>query len=331
MTTHKVALIGCGRWGRNLGRCLARLGALDSVCDASPEAATALATEHAVPVRSLDDLVADDSVTGVAVATPAVTHAQVTERCLSAGKHVFVEKPMAVSVADAEANRDLAKRVGVTLMVGHLLQYHAAFIQLRQMVAQGEIGNLHYVYSNRLAFGQIRSEENSLWSFGPHDISMILSLMGDLPSTISAVGAALVQPTVADVTTTHLTFPEQRHAHVFVSWLHPYKEQKLVVVGDSGMLEFNDQRDWADKVLHYPHQVDWRGDMPTARSAEVEAVPVEPSEPLMDEMRHFLDCICSGQRPRTDAEEGIAVLRVLNEAQRALDLSSPPHVRAPVA
>jgi UDP-2-acetamido-3-amino-2,3-dideoxy-glucuronate N-acetyltransferase len=331
MTTPKVALVGCGRWGRNLGRCLARLGALDSVCDASPDAAAALASEHTVPVRSLDDLLADDTLSGMVVATPAVTHAQVTERCLSAGKHVFVEKPMAVNVADAEANRDLAERVGVTLMVGHLLQYHAGFITLRQLVEDGAIGRLRYVYSNRLAFGQIRSEENSLWSFGPHDISMILSLMSDLPSTISAVGAAFLQPAVADVTTTHLTFPEQRHAHVFVSWLHPYKEQKLVVVGESGMLEFNDQRDWAEKVLHYPHQVEWRGDMPTARSADVEAVPVEPSEPLMDEMRHFLECISCGRRPRTDAEEGIAVLRVLNEAQRALDLSSPPHAPAPLA
>jgi UDP-2-acetamido-3-amino-2,3-dideoxy-glucuronate N-acetyltransferase len=298
---------------------LHRLGALAAVCDESAGVAAELSERHDAPSMSLEQVLADDAIDAVTIATPAVTHGQLSIRCLEHGKHVFVEKTMAVDVAEAQLVADRAAALNKRLMVGHLLQYHAAFLRLRELVDAGAIGALRYVYSNRLSFGQIRNEENSLWSFAPHDISMILSLMGEAPRAVSAVGAAFVQSHLADVTTTHMDFSGGRHAHVFVSWLHPYKEQRLVVVGEEGMLEFNDQNDWPEKVKLYPHQVDFTGEMPIALKAEAKPVDVAAVEPLLEEMRHFVTCVQTGEQPRTHGQEGIAVLGVLNAAQRDLD------------
>ena len=315
----RVALLGCGRWGRNIGRCLNELGCLDAVSDATPSAAKILADTYETRNISIEDVLADDAVDAVAIATPAITHASVALSALRAGKHVFVEKPMATAVADALAVDKAARAAGKTFMVGHLLQYHPAFMELKAQVSSGVIGAIRYVYSNRLAFGRIRTEENSLWSFAPHDISMILTLMGEEPQSVHAVGGAYVQPTLADVTTTHMTFSGGRRAHVFVSWLHPYKEQKLVVIGEDGMLEFNDSQPMGRKLQIYRHQVDWSADMPNALAAQAEALAVPEGEPLSAEMAHFLDCVEKGTKPRTDAAEGVRVLKVLNQAQAALD------------
>lgn len=327
--TVRVALLGCGRWGRNIGRCLRRLDALAAVCDERQASAAVLATEHGVSSASLDAVLADPDIDAVAIATPAVTHAAVVGAALRAGKHVFVEKPMAMHVAEAEALADAAARAGRVLMVGHLLQYHPAFLELRRRVRAGDIGELRYVYSNRLSLGQIRTEENSLWSFAPHDISMILALMGEAPHSVSATGAAYVQSHLPDVTTTHLGFSAGRRAHVFVSWLHPYKEQRLVVIGENGMIEFNDAHDWDRKLVLYPHRVDWLDDLPTPQRAEAVPLEVQAAEPLLEEMRHFVDCVAGGRAPRTDGGEGTAVLRVLNAAQADLDALTVPSARLP--
>ena len=320
----KVALLGCGRWGRNIARCLNEAGALVSVSDADEGAARAFAETFDVPARPVGEALGSDDCNAVAIATPAVTHADVALAALTAGKHVFVEKPMAMHVSDAERVADTAERMGRTVMVGHLLQYHPAFLALLEHVQAGLVGRLRYVYSNRLSFGQIRTEENSLWSFAPHDISMILALMAEEPARVDAVGAAFLQPGLPDVTTTHMTFSEGRRAHVFVSWLHPFKEQRLVVVGADGMLEFNDSQPWSSKLKLYRHQVDWHGDMPTMQKAEAEALQVKEGEPLKAEIQHFLDCVAGKiSKPRTDAVEAIRVLRVLNAAQASLDSALP--------
>ena len=185
-------------------------------------------------------------------------HASLAQRALTAGKHVFVEKPLALQVDEAEALCALAEERDRRLMVGHLLQYHPGFIKLRQLVRDGELGRLQYLYSNRLNLGKVRREEDILWSFAPHDLSMILSLVGQEPAEVAAQGGYYLHKAIADVTTTHLTFPGGEQAHVFVSWLHPFKEQKLVVIGDRAMAVFDDGQSWGEKLLIFPHRIEWR-------------------------------------------------------------------------
>ncbi|MCB2106830.1 MAG: Gfo/Idh/MocA family oxidoreductase [Rhodobacteraceae bacterium] len=314
-----VAVIGCGQWGKNHIRNFARLGALRAVWDADTERAAALAKEFGVAAIPLDKIVADASISGVCVASPPITHFDVASACLKAGKHVFVEKPIALDVKDAVALEKLAKDAGRTLMVGHLLHYHPAFLTLLQMVRDGKLGKLQYLYSNRLNLGRIRQEENALWSFAPHDISMILALVGSTPSRVHAVGGRFLHKSIADVTTTELEFPGGEQAHIFVSWLHPFKEQKLVVIGDGGMAVFDDGQPWDSKLLLYPHEIKWVGGAPSPAKAAAVKVDVAEAEPLGLECQHFLDCIANGTPPRTDGAEATRVLRVLTAAQTSME------------
>ncbi len=322
-----LAVAGTGYWGKNLVRNFAELGALRAVCDEDTERAGKFAAEHDVEALSWSALLARKDIAAVALATPAERHFPMCQAALEAGKHVFVEKPLSLQASHAEALCALARKRNRTLMVGHLLQYHPAFVKLRELVGAGELGRLQYIYSTRLNLGMIRREENILWSFAPHDISMILSLVGEEPETVSATGSCHLHEKIADVTTTFMTFPNGTRAHVFVSWLHPYKEQRLVVIGDRGMAEFNDWHKWDQKLHLYRHRIDWRDGVPTPDKAEAEAIPVDANEPLRLECSHFLDCISSGQQPRTDGEEGLRVLRVLSRAQKDLEAQTSTPAR----
>ncbi len=207
----------------------------------------------------------------------------------------------------------------LALMVGHLLQYHPVFIRLREMARAGELGRINYIYSHRLNLGKIRREENILWSFAPHDISMILALAGEEPESVSATGGFYLHKKIADVTTTHIEFPSGLGAHIFVSWLHPFKVQQLVVVGERKMAVFDDTQPWEDKLLLYPHKINWQNNIPVPSKAEAERLDIPRAEPLKMECMHFLECMANGQRPSTDGAEGLRVLRILNAAQRSLD------------
>jgi len=317
-----VAVAGCGAWGRNLVRTFHSLGALVAVHDPDPEAARSAADTHAVPVRTFAQILADPDIDAVVVAAPAVQHGRLARAVLEAGKDAFVEKPLSLSIAEAEEVRQLAEAQDRVLMVGHLLQYHPAFQALEAMAAAGTLGRLQYIYSNRLNFGRIRREENILWSFAPHDISMILRLARSEPDSVSAVGSSFLHRRIADVTTTHLSFPNGIQAHVFVSWLHPFKEQKLVVIGDRGMAVFDDGEPWASKVRHYPHEVAWRDGVPEAAKANAIAVPLEQAEPLLRECEHFLSCVRTRTTPRTDGREAVRVLRVLDAAEQSMQADS---------
>jgi predicted dehydrogenase/acetyltransferase-like isoleucine patch superfamily enzyme len=324
----RVAVIGCGYWGKNLVRTFAQIGALDAVVDPDDATGAALAAQHHVDHRSMDDVLADPLIDAVVIAAPAKDHAAVSLKALSAGKHVFVEKPLALDVADAEAVVAAAEQRGLTLMVGHLLQYHPAFLALRRMVADGALGELRYLYSNRLNLGRIRREENILWSFAPHDLSMLLALVGESPDQVTAVGSTFLSDNVPDVTTTHLSFPSGPRAHVFVSWLHPFKEQRLVVVGADAMAVFDDTAPWESKLVVFEHGVTWDGLNPVPVRAEPTPIPIEQSEPLRLECEHFLHCIASGDTPRTDGHEGVRVLQVLDAAERSLVTGGAPVVPA---
>ncbi len=319
MRPPRVVVSGCGYWGANLVRNFSALGGLAGVVDPRPDVAASFSAKHSVPALDWTKALADPAVDAVAIAAPAELHARLVREALDAGKHVFVEKPLALRHAEGSGLVAEAERRGLLLMVGHLLQYHAAFIKMREMVRAGELGRLRYIYSNRLNFGKVRREENILWSFAPHDISMILTLAGEAPESVHTEGSFHLHPAIADTTLMHLRFASGVGAHVYVSWLHPFKEQKLVVIGDKAMAVFDDGQPWSDKLTMYSHSIDWIDGRPEPRKAAGRAVALEESEPLRDECSHFLECVANASTPRTDGREGLSVLAVLEAGQRSLE------------
>lgn len=315
-----IAVVGTGYWGQNLVRNYHELGVLHTVCDTDHEALNSVRSKFpGVAVTSnYQEILEDDQVSGVVIALPAAFHYSFARRALLSGKDVYVEKPLTLRVEDGEELVKLASRDKKILMTGHLLHYHPAFVKLKNLVTTGQLGKLQYIYSNRLSLGRIRREENALWSFAPHDISMVLSLTGQMPLEVHAFGACHLQKGVPDVTNTHLVFQEGVSAHIFVSWLHPFKEQKLIVVADKTMAVFEDTQPWERKLALYHHSVRWSKGIPLPEKSEIEYIKTEPGEPLKAECQHFLDCIQSRTRPITDGEEGLRVLKVLDQAQQVL-------------
>lgn len=313
-----IAVVGMGYWGRNLVRDFNRLGALRAVCDSRPEV-EALCREEYPDVAyhaTYDEILKNDAIHAVVIATPAITHFDFTRQALQADKDVFVEKPLAMNVADGEALLQLANKQKRMLMVGHILRYHPAVSRLADLIAKGALGKIQYLYSNRLNIGKIRTEENILWSFAPHDISIMLHLLGEEPERVWCEGGNYLNQSVSDVTLSHFEFPSGVRAHIFVSWLHPFKEQRLVVVGSEKMAVFADSSE--HKLVLYPHKVEWKNRIPTAVKADAEVVPIEDAQPLYLECAHFLECVRTRTQPLTDGEEGLRVLRILEACQVSL-------------
>lgn len=316
--TPCLGVVGCGYWGRNLVRNFYDLGALAGVCDTEPSRLDEIRHKYSVAATSrLDDLLSRTEIQAVAIAAPAAQHFEIARKALLAGKDVFVEKPLALRVEEGEQLVELARHHSRVLMVGHLLHYHPAIIRLRKILREGELGKVEYISSSRLNLGKLRTEEDILWSFAPHDISAILYLLDEVPAKITAQGASYLNHSIADVTLTIMSFASGVKAHIFVSWLHPFKEQKLVIVGDRKMAVFDDTQDERKLVL-YPHRIDWVDRVPIARRAEGEVVPLERDEPLKLECQHFLECIASRQTPRTDGENGVRVLKILHAAGQSI-------------
>jgi UDP-2-acetamido-3-amino-2,3-dideoxy-glucuronate N-acetyltransferase len=318
--SRNLAVIGGGYWGKKLIRSFNELGALRVICDTSLELLKGYADQYpeAGLATSYQDVLTNPNIDVVVIATPAVTHYTLAKEALNAGKAVFVEKPLALRRAEGEELTALAEERKQILMVGHILQYHPAVRKIKELITSGYVGKLQYIYSNRLNIGKFRSEENILWSFAPHDISVMLMLLGESPVSVHAQGGNYVNHNVADVTMTTLSFASGVRGHIFVSWLHPYKEQRLVVVGDRKMLVFDDSEP-QNKLKAYAHQVEWVDRKPMAQKGEAEVIPVSSDEPLKLECAHFLDCIASHKTPITDGREGLAVLSVLEACQEALD------------
>lgn len=316
----KIANVGAGYWGKNLVRNFAELGALAAIVDPNPQVADDLSAKYNVPVCTLDEVLANEEIDGVAYATPAETHADFAIKALEAGKHVYVEKPLALSIDDAERMIAKGKEVNRAVMVGHLLQYHPVFQTLLEMVRNGKVGNVKHIYSNRMSLGKFRLEENVWWSFAPHDISMVLAVIDEEPNAISAQGGSYVTPGIADWVTVQLQFASGANAHFNISWMHPFKEQRLSVIGDKGMLVFEDSNPkWEQKLAFYAHEITKSENAaPLPKKADVEYIAVENGEPLRNECQHFIDCITQGLTPRTDGEEGHRVLRVLQDAEMLL-------------
>ncbi|MEZ0373331.1 MAG: Gfo/Idh/MocA family protein [Candidatus Sericytochromatia bacterium] len=317
MNPSSVAVAGSGYWGKNLVRNFHQLGALAAVCEpssAGQEQARQIAPEVTILDR-FEAVLADPGIKAVVIATPAVTHYELSRQALLAGKDVFCEKPLALNYRQAAELVKLAREHERILMVGHILEYHPAILALRELVASGELGAIRYLYSHRLNLGKIRREENILWSFAPHDIAVILRLTGELPFQVIAHGGSYIQPNIADVTMTQLGFDNGVSAHIFVSWLNPFKEQKLVVVGARKMAVFDDV---AKSLVLYDQRVDICEGEPVPVKGEGTPVAFASDEPLKLECQAFLDAIGTRVAPITDGESGLRVLKVLQAAQRSL-------------
>lgn len=317
----RVALVGCGRWGRNIARVLARLGALQVIVDPDADALAPYAMELGVQVDSSLDVAFGEDIDAVAIAAPAIDHARLAQRALEAGKPVFVEKPLALEVEDAQKLDALAKSRGLTLMIGHLLQYHPAFIRLKELTGSGEIGEVRHITSHRLNPGAIRTEENALWSMAPHDFSMVLGLAGAEPDEVSALPVRVVNPSIPDQYFVQLRFAAGLTAQINVSWLSPYKEHKLTVLGTKGALVFEDTApDRARKLVIYRDYVDTSGPTPRFVKSEGEPVAWPSEEPLESEMKTFLSAARGEGVTRTGPDEAIPVLRLLRRADGAAGL-----------
>lgn len=313
----QIAVVGGGYWGKNLVRNFAELGVLKTVCEANSQQHPSLAplAQGADFTTNYSEVLSDPEIQGIVIATPAVTHFDLAYQALTAGKDVFCEKPLALRYKDAVRLQQLATEKQRMLMVGHILEYHPAILTLRDLVSQGELGALRYIYSNRLNLGKVRREENILWSFAPHDIAVILRLVGDLPFQVIANGGSYIQPNIADITMTQLSFDNGISAHIFVSWLNPFKEQKLVVVGSKKMAVFDDVQ---KSLVLYDQRVDLQAGEPIPVKGKGEEIPFSEAEPLKEECLAFIRSIETRQAPITCGESGLQVLKVLQAAQRSL-------------
>jgi predicted dehydrogenase len=326
----RIGVAGLGYWGPNLARNFAALPGCELTwcCDASEEARARWAPSFPRTrfTADLGDLLADPQLDAVVLATPVPTHAALAEHVLRAGKHCFVEKPLAQSVAGAELAVAAAARSGRVLMVGHLLEYHPGVAKLKEIAGSGELGDIHYIYSNRLNLGQLRADENALWSLGAHDVSVVLHLADEEPSELDARGESYMRPGIEDVVFGYLRFPSGLAAHLHLSWLDPHKERRFTVVGSRRMATFDDM-DLERKVTVYDKGFDEDtasyGEYIT-RAGDIWSPRVPNREPLRIECEHFVDCVREGRTPLSDGESGLRVVRVLEGLQERLDATRRP-------
>jgi predicted dehydrogenase len=320
----RVGVVGLGYWGPNLARNFAAIEGCELAycCDAS-EAARRRVSQmfpNANVTAELDALLGDPTLDAIALATPVPTHAQLAVTVLEAGKHCFVEKPLAQSVADAELAVAASQAAGRVLMVGHLLEYHPGVGKLKELTESGELGEIYYIYGNRLNLGKLRADENALWSLGAHDVSVVLYLAGGEPSDVSANGEAYVRDGVEDVVFCFMRFPSGLSAHLHLSWLDPHKERRFTVVGSRRMATFDDM-DLERKLTIYDKGFDedarGYGEYIT-RSGDVYSPRIPNAEPLRVECEHFVECIRTGARPRSDGASGLRVVRVLEALENSL-------------
>jgi len=323
----RVGVVGLGYWGPNLARNFANLtdAELRWCCDERREVRERFAAAHrqARFTGDLDDLLGDGELDAVVLATPVPTHASLAVRVLEAGKHCFVEKPLAQSVADAERAVEAADRAGKVLMVGHLLQYHPGVVKLKELATSGELGDVQYIYGNRLNLGQLRADENALWSLGAHDVSVVLHLAGEEPSELAARGESYVRPGVEDVVFAFMRFPSGLSAHLHLSWLDPHKERRFTVVGAKKMATFDDMA-LEQKITVYDKGFDEKAETYgeyITRSGDIFSPRLPNAEPLRLECEHFLACLIEGRTPLSDGQSGLRVVRVLEGLQHELEAS----------
>ena len=328
----RIAVLGCGYWGSNHIRTLKSLGALSAVSDANRPRAEGFAIEQGCRAIDPDNLFDDPDIDALVIALPPQFHAELAIRAVCAGKDVLVEKPIALTVKDAERAVNAAREAGRVFMVGHVLRFHPAFEKLKQLIDEGELGEVKYIHSHRLGLGKFHTESDALWDLAPHDLSMILAITGEAPVEVRGEGAALLD-NLSDFAHVHMRFANGVRSHLFTSRLNPYRERRLTVVGNKAMAVFDDAEPWERKLAVYRHAV-WRDSGQWAFTAEEPTyVAVQEAMPLTRELQHYIDCINTRAEPRTNGAEAIEVLRILTEGtvkheRPAGDSSTPGVARA---
>ncbi len=313
----RIGVVGCGTWGKNLVRNFAELGALAAICDSDSSKAQALASQYNVPVFSEEEIFSHASLDGVVISSFAPLHAHHAEKALTVGKHVYIEKPFALSVREAKKLCSLAQAHNCILMVGHILNYHPAFMALKDHLA--ELGPLKHIYANRLGLGRFRQTESVVWDLASHDISLILALTQAMPENVTAIGQTFLAPRKPASALLTLTFPDHLTAHNHVSWLSPFKEQKLVVIGENAIAVFDDRKPWAEKLQISKNCFGWKEGQPLANeNFQTRTILLPEEEPLKNECLHFLICIQKGEEPLTSGLEGLRVTEVLEKAENSL-------------
>lgn len=319
----RIALIGFGQWGKHHARILHEMNALTAIVDSSPIVRARLG--NVFPgikcYSSLPELLEKCEFEGAVIATPAENHYETATILLQAKKDILVEKPLALFSKQAQELERIASHNQCVLMVGHLLLYHPAIHKIKELIKNNALGKLQYIYSNRLNLGVVRKEENILWSFAPHDISVLQYLVESDPIEVDAKGAIIFQPGIHDVTITTLRYPQNVYAHIHVSWVHPFKEHRLVIIGDKSMIVFEDSKK-EHKLLLYPKGIDWLNGEPIKREGEFQVITYSEDEPLKLELQHFLECMETRSKPLTDGEHAIKVLRILELAQERLQFGA---------
>lgn len=324
-TTH-IGHIGLGYWGKNILRNLYELGVLELACDISEELIKERQKEFPEVefTNNIDEVIENKKIKAVAISTPAKTHYEIAKKALLADKDVFIEKPLAMTVKEGEELIKIAAEKGKIIMVGHILNYHPAVVKMKEIIKKGEIGKIQYIYSNRMNIGKIRTEEDVILSLAPHDISIINSIVGSEPIEVKAEGGSYLTEGISDIATINLTYPQNIKSHIFISWLNPYKEQKLVVIGSKAMLVLDD----VNKELQlYPHRIEWiDGRIPVAHKMDYQVIPVDAGEPLKLELSHFIESVSERKKPLTDGEEGLKVLKVLEASKLAFSQKKPVNI-----
>ena len=323
----RIGQIGVGYWGKNLLRNFGGVTDCNVVCCCDLNLSVLESVKENYPgVRTTQDpqsVIGDESLDAVVIATPAPTHYELARGALYAGKDVFVEKPFVLDVREGEELVGIAKQKGKVLMVGHLMEYHPSLLRLKEYVQNNELGDVHYIYSARVNLGRVRREENALWSFAPHDISMVTFLLEEEPILVNAVGQGYLQDGVEDVVFVTMHFKDKVMAHVHVSWLDPHRIRKLTIVGSKKMAVFDDMNA-PETIRIYDRGVDQNleyksyGEALRIRVGDIVIPSVKVSEPLGEECRHFIDCVKERRTPRSDGIDGLRVLRILNAAQRSM-------------
>jgi predicted dehydrogenase len=332
-TNVRVGVVGAGYWGKNLVRNFYEIETADlvTVCDKDPSRLKAISEKYTgtAVTHELQNLLGREDIDAVVIVTPAVMHYKQAREALKAGKHVFVEKPMSLNVKEATELEEMARTSNLILMVGHLLIYHPAVNKLRSLITDGLLGEVYYLYAQRVNLGRVREDENALWSFAPHDVSVVLYLLGEEPESVSATGECYIQDKVEDVVFLNMKFPDRKMAQVQLSWLDPHKERKLTVVGSKKMAVFDDvlaseKIKIYDKGVDKPPEYGSYGEYLTLRDGDILIPRIDMKEPLRLECEHFIECVRERKTPITDAVSGVRVVRVLEAAQLSLKQGGAP-------
>ncbi len=312
-TDIHIGVVGCGLWGRNIARNCARLNVLRGVSDSDCQRAEEFATSFNCTATSFAELCSDPHLDGIMIAASAESHEELAVQALQAGKHVFIEKPMALTLASATAIRNVARQAERQIMTGHLIRYHPAFQELQKQIADGAIGTIRHIQANRLAMGRIRNTESVLFDLCPHDLSLILALTGAPPVTVSCHGAAHITPDMPDFLSTGLGFASGITAAMHTSWLSPVKEHRLLVTGQTGSLVFDDTKPWSEKLTLYSDNITQAGSLFVIERASPLTLPLEEAEPLQEEVKAFINVCATGAPALTDGDEGVRVQAVLEQ------------------